>query len=273
MTIFRRSESEYKIGLIGYGAIGHKVADAIMDGEAGFCRLVAVLRQSDDTAIADFMMTNDQQLFFSQNFDLVIEAAGHQAVKQYAEPTFAQHADFLVTSIGVLADEELQKSLIKSAGNNKVRILLASGALPAVDWMSAVAQGTSCKVSIIQEKPVTSWRGTPAETLIDLDNISSAQCFFEGTARESASQFPQSSNITAMLALSTAGLDATDVKLVADPLAEKMRTLISFESELGQLEVTWHGLPSQSNSRTSVDVAFTVIKALRNLTSSMVSGV
>ena len=76
-----------------------------------------------------------------------------------------------------------------------------------------------------------------------------------------------------MLALSTVGLDATDVKLVADPLAEKMRTLISFESELGQLEVTWHGLPSQSNSQTSVDVAFTVIKALRNLTSSMVSGV
>ena len=273
MTIYRQPESKYKIGLIGFGAIGKVLADAIVKGEAGEVELVAVLRQSESPAQLDYLITNDEALFFNQEFDLVIEAAGQHALREYAERILDRQSDLLVTSMGALSDNEFQNTLIKSAQGNKVRVLLASGALPAVDWMTAVSGIGETRVSIRQEKPVDAWRGTAAEKIIDLDSLESAQCFFEGTAGEAASQFPKSSNITAMLALATVGMDATAVKLVADPTAEKMRTLISFASVLGDLEVVWHGIPTESNPRTSRDVAFTVIKAIRNLSSTMVVGV
>ncbi len=76
-----------------------------------------------------------------------------------------------------------------------------------------------------------------------------------------------------MLALATVGLDKTKVSLVADPVNDKMRTLISFKSDLGDLQLIWHGIPSGTNPRSSIDVAHTVIKALHNLTSNMVIGV
>ena len=273
MTIYRQPEGNYKIGLIGFGAIGTVLADAIVNGDAGETELVAVLRRSDAPANVDYLVTNDEAVFFRQDFDLVIEAAGQQALREYAERILDSQIDLLITSMGVLSDTDFKNILLESAQRNKVRLLLASGALPAVDWMSAVSGKGATRVSIRQEKPVDSWRGTAAETMIDFDSLDTAQCFFEGTAGEAASQFPQSSNITAMLALATVGMDATAVKLVADPRAEKMRTLISFASELGELEVVWHGIPAESNPRTSRDVALTVIKALRNLSSVMVVGV
>jgi aspartate dehydrogenase len=149
---------------------------------------------------------------------------------------------------------------------------LISGALPAVDWMAAAALSGACSAAITQEKPVASWRGTPAAEMIDLDDVKKPACFFEGTAREAASRFPKSSNITAMLALATAGLDKTKVRLVADPTRSEMHTVIDFSSRVGDLRVEWKGVPSETNPKTSADVPFTVIKALRNLTGVVCRG-
>lgn len=273
MTVYQAAEGKYKIGLIGYGAIGKVVATAIKEGHAGNCELVAVLRQNTGESRPDISVSTDTEAFFLNNYDLIVEAAGHEAVKSLARRCLELPADLLLTSIGVLSDDALQSSLINSASVSGSRMLLASGALPAIDWMSAAARGSECEVTITQEKPLASWCGTPAEKLIDKTLTAHAQCFFEGSARESASRFPRSSNITAMLALSTVGLDACQVRLVSDPESVKMRTLIDFSSSLGDLNVVWHGFPSIVNPRTSIDVAETVIKAIRNLTSTIVVGV
>ena len=129
------------------------------------------------------------------------------------------------------------------------------------------------RVTITQTKPVASWRGTPAEGMIDLDALVEEACFFAGSARESASTFAKSSNVTAILALSTIGLDATQVRLVADPTATAMHTSIEFKGEAGEVSVEWRGVPSAGNPSTSADVPLSVIKAIRNLSSPVWFGV
>jgi len=79
--------------------------------------------------------------------------------------------------------------------------------------------------------------------------------------------------LAAMLALSTAGMDSTKVKLVPDPTSMQMRTLIRFEGVAGNLHIEWHGVPSKINPSTSADVPLAVIKAIRNLTSTVCYGV
>jgi aspartate dehydrogenase len=138
--------------------------------------------------------------------------------------------------------------------------------------MGAAALSGDCSAVITQAKPVASWRGTPAAEIVDLDKVTRSTCFFEGTAREAASRFPKSSNITAMLALCTAGLDHTRVKLIADPASSQMHTLIDFVSGVGKLRVEWEGVPSEINPKTSADVPLTVIKAIRNLTNTVCYG-
>jgi aspartate dehydrogenase len=200
---------------------------------------------------------------------LVIEAAGQDALRMYGRQTLVQGLDLLATSIGVFTDENFFGELIQAAETSGARLLLASGALPAVDWMAAASLAGVESVSITQAKPVASWHGTPAAHMIDLDSLKETTCFFKGTAREAASQFPKSSNITAMLALATSGLDKTRVKLVADPTSFQMYTLIEFDGPAGSLRIEWSGVPSEKNPSTSADVPLTVVKAVRNLTSSV----
>ena len=268
------------VGLIGHGAIGRAVAQAITEGRAGNVVLKAILcrdvhkhrEENPASAHVNLTFTDDPEIFFRTPVDLVVEAAGQDALRQYGSRILDSGRHLLITSVGALTEDAFLGRLVKSAEKSRSRIFLISGALPAVDWMGAAALAGACSAAITQAKPAASWRGTPAAEMIDLDGLKRPTCFFEGTAREAASRFPKSSNITAMLALATAGLDKTKVKLVADPTRSEMHTVIDFRSEVGNLRVEWNGVPSETNPKTSADVPFTVIKALRNLTDTVCYG-
>ena len=266
-------EDPITIGLIGFGAIGQAVARAVVCGEAGNTRLASVLcRNPDKHALAlpfagsvPITVTADGDAFFGVAPGLVIEAAGQDALRQYGVRAIESGADLLATSIGAFADDLYFSSLTGLAQRLGRRVLLASGALPALDWMQSAALSGNCSAAITQTKPAASWRGTPAEALVDLDHLTEPRCFFQGNAREAAQRFPKSSNITAMLALATAGLDATTVCLIAAPDPGEMHTSIDFDSTAGSLKLDWRGVPSVLNPKTSTDVPLNVIKALKNL--------
>ncbi len=268
------------VGLIGHGAIGRAVAQAIAEGRAGnialraiLCRDVAKHRKENlSSAHVNLPFTDDPEMFFRTPLDLVVEAAGQDALRRYGSRVLDSGRHLLITSIGALTDDAFFGRLVESAQKGEARIFLISGALPAVDWMAAAALAGPCSATITQAKPVASWRGTPAAEIIDLGGVKESACFFEGTAREAASRFPKSSNITALLALATAGLDNTQVRLVADPTRSEMHTIIDFKSRVGNLRVEWSGAPSAANPKTSADVPFTVIKALRNLAETVCYG-
>lgn len=265
--------------MIGHGAIGRAVAGAVAEGRAGnvvlksiLCRDVQKHRESIASSPVARLFTGDPEAFFQTPFDLTIEAAGQDALRQYGCRVLDSGRHLFITSIGALTDDAFFERLRSSAEKAGARIFLISGALPAVDWMGAVALAGNCSAAITQAKPAASWLGTPAVEMVDLGGLKEPTCFFEGTAREAASRFPRSSNITAMLALATAGLDHTRVKLVADPTRAEMHTVIDFRSAAGSLRVEWNGAPSESNPKTSEDVPYTVIKALRNLTGTVCYG-
>ena len=267
------------VGLIGHGAIGRVVAEALLCGAAGSAVLTAVLcqdvsRHSGAAAYDEHgvLFTDDPAVFFACAPAVVVEAAGQAALHDYATRALRRGTELLVSSIGAFADEAYFNEVLEHAEHCEARIGLVSGALPAVDWLSAANLRGAKRVAIVQSKPVESWRGTRAEELIDLDVLSEPSCFFEGNAREAATQFPNSSNITAMLALCTVGMDDTLVKLMADPIEERMATHIEYEGEAGSLCIEWRGVPSVLNPRTSADVPLTIVRMLRDRASTISYG-
>ena len=95
--------------------------------------------------------------------------------------------------------------------------------------------------------------------------------FFEGTAREAASFYPKNSNILAMLALATSGLDETQVRLIADPKGISLH--LDYEGSAGTISVDVMGKKSPTNPRTSQVVPLSVIKALSNIVNPVAFGV
>lgn len=271
-----------KVGIIGLGAVGQTVASYIDNGQAGNVELVSLLCSDKKKNIArnkhqsehfQSIITDSSERFFEAHPDIVIEAAGQGILKNYGLDVLNRGIDLLVSSIGLFTDDEIHHQFIAAAEKSGAKVLLSSGALPAIDWMSAASLANVKRVSISQTKPTYSWQGTAAEQLIDLNQIQTTTCFFQGTAREAANIFPKSSNITAMLALATAGLDNTDVKLFADPVNTIMQTHVEFTSSVGAVQVHWEGVPSQLNPSTSADVPLAIVKSIRNLASQIIYGV
>ena len=221
----------------------------------------------------NILFTDDADAFFASSPDLVVEVAGQEAVEQYGIKALHTGADFMVSSIGAFTDDELYNNLSQCAVGVPGNLHLVAGALPGVGWMQGASSAKVYEVNITQTKPVTSWIGTPAEGMVDLHAVAEPVCFFTGTARTAAAVFRKSSNITAMLALSTIGMDKVQVALVADPKAKRMQTLIEFKGEAGELIIHWKGVPSMLNPSTSMDVALNVIKAINNICSSVKLGV
>jgi aspartate dehydrogenase len=215
-----------RIGLLGYGAIGKRVAEELLaqSGALGNAVLVAVLVRTARTADEvpkGVMFTTDEGSFYAADWDLCVEVAGQPAVRQCGEKVLRSGRNLLVSSIGAFTDDTLYVGLQAAAQQSGSQLLLASGAMPGVDWMSSVALAGSDRVCVTQTKPPKSWLGTPAEEEFDLLSLTEPTQLFAGSAREAASKFPKNSNVAAMLAIATAGLDRTQVCLMTDPTSTK----------------------------------------------------
>lgn len=279
---------------MGYGAIGAPVAHALLEGTHGMgdatcpCHLAAVLvstpRPRPPELPESVVWTTDPDEFFSAEWKLCAEAAGQPAVVAHAGRTMEAGRDLLVTSVGALTSDPLYESLIVSGSDpTNGRLLVAAGAMPAIDWMASASMGvpvTELDVTCTQTKPPASWMGARYDSssggqvadVMDFSSLTEPTAFFEGTAREAASNYPKNSNIAAMLALATAGLDNTRVRLVADPTPPK-RNLVSvaFRSPIGKLDVEVEGMQS-ANPRTGAVVPLTVLRAIKMRVAGIVLG-
>merc|ERR1711877_10536 len=106
-----------------------------------------------------------------------------------------------------------------------------------MDWMSSAAFEHLEEVSVVQIKNPDGWIGTPAEEKVDLMSLTRPETIFDGTAREAATLFPKNANISAALALATVGLDATRVRLVADPGVAGPMNKIELRGAAGELAI------------------------------------
>jgi aspartate dehydrogenase len=266
-----------KIGLIGLGTIGRAVARAVRDGRAGKAELAAVLvRDVSKVSTAEAkelrcQVTADADEFFASEMEVVIEAAGHSALRQYAERTLRSGRDLLAVSVGALADDELLASIKRAAEGSKRRLLIPSGALGALDAISAGAVGALDEVTLIARKPPAAWKGTPAED-VAARATDEPICFYEGRAREAARLFPQNINVVAALSLAGIGFDRTNIKMYADPLVKHNTFELVARGEFGEIKLELKNKPYPENPKTGHLVVMSVIKSIRRWQERVIVG-
>jgi aspartate dehydrogenase len=117
-------------------------------------------------------------------------------------------------------------------------------------------------VSYKGRKPPKGWIGSPAETVLDLDAITSPATHFAGTAREAALAYPKNANVAAAVALSGIGFDATTVELIADPTVTANIHEVYATGAFGTFSFTIAGAGLPDNPRSSALAAMSVVSDL-----------
>lgn len=247
------------LGLIGHGAIGGGI---LADLPEGVSRVTLLVRPGR-VAPAGVTAVGDPASLLSARPDLVVECAGHGAVRDAVPGLLRAGIDTVVVSVGALADAGLETAL-RAAAAGGGRLILPAGAVGGIDLLSALSGAGPVEVRYTGTKPPAAWRGTPAEALLDLDALSAPATFFEGTAREAASAYPKNANVAATLALAGAGFDATRVALVADPAAPGNLHACEVRSGIARFEIRVENRPSAGNARTSAATIHSALREIRN---------
>jgi aspartate dehydrogenase len=243
------------IGIIGYGAIADAMIDALerrdaMEALKAVLVRPARLAAAREKAAGRFTVVDSLEDLLQLDPGIVVEAAGHGAVHEFGPRLLAQGFDFLVSSVGALADRQLSRQLTSAAAKGS-ELWIAGGAVAGIDGLLAARTCGLHSVTYASTKFPLSWKGTAAEPTLAKSGMERRIVFFRGTAREAATQYPQNANVGATIALASLGLDHTTVELISDPDITGPLGVITAEGEFGRFTFECLALASQTNPKTS----------------------
>jgi aspartate dehydrogenase len=260
-----------RIGVIGGGVIARLILEHLARGELGDFEVGAIVGRSDASrgkALAaeygvPFVIGLDALL--AQTPDAVVEAASHDAVREYAAPLLERGVAVIVLSGGALCDDALRSKLERLAAEKRTLLYVPSGGIGGLDALKAVCVAGADEVEIAVTKPPAAWKDIPyVERLgVDLDRLDRATILFEGTAREGVPHFPANVNIAAVLSMAGIGFDRTRLKVVADPALKLNTHYINIRGRTGAISIKFESVPSPDNPKTAMLACYSALAALK----------
>jgi aspartate dehydrogenase len=243
-----------RIGLVGCGTIGSRVARAIERNYSHVACLVAVYDHDRTRALQLQRRLSHPPRFCSlseliRRSQLVIEAASPDAARAVVPKALRSGREVLVMSVGGLLNDRAWRRLVKRRGN----VYIPSGALAGLDGVKALAVGRIRSVSLTTRKPPNALAGAPYLTRrkIDLSRCRRPITVFDGTARAVVKAFPQNTNVAAALTFASGVSDARPrVRVIADPSVRINSHEIDVIGDAGRIRCRIESRPS-SNPKTS----------------------
>lgn len=264
--------SVIKIGLLGCGSIGTTIAEAAQGDSSIHADLVGLFDTEWSRAErlkrelgVDLKVAYSFEEFLELPFDLLLECASQEAVKNYAEKALRAGKDLLIMSVGALMDEPFWHRLSLAATEARRNLYLPSGAIGGLDLVRAANQGRLYEVCLTTEKNPHALSGAPYFQARGLspDDIRERTVLYEGPAQEAVKLFPANVNVAATLSLAALGGQKTKVRIVADPRLTVNIHEIEVKGDFGEAKITVKNLPHPNNPKTSYLAALSAIETLR----------
>lgn len=264
-----------KVALIGYGAVGAGVARMIREGAAGPVTLAAVVvrdpdRHADHAADLGVPFVADGNALLVLRPDVVLECGGHDAFRQHVPTILAAGIDVIAISVGALADPDLLAEVERSAAAGGSRLRIPSGAIAALDAISAAAvSGLDRVVHSVRKPPPTLLPADEARAVIESGE---PRVLYDGPARAATQLFPANVNVVAAVSLAGIGLDRTEARVIADPAVHHNTHELEVIGDFGRLTVKMENIPSNENPKTGRIVPASLVRALRALSERVLVG-
>jgi len=239
-----------RVGLIGCGAIGTVLAEAI-ERKLIVCDELVVFdidvskaqKLKSALKLPIRIVANVDELFVAEP-RVIVEAAGQQAVQEYYTRLLTSEVDFIIMSTGALLDLD----------TSSPRLHFPAGAIGGLDALSAAANAGIDALTLTSRKNPKALGKTNTEESI----------VYEGYAEEAAKQFPREMNVAATLAL-TVKPSKIKVKVVSDPAIKRNTHEIQVKWRFGEMTMRFANDPHPDNSHTSALAAWSAIKLLQKL--------
>jgi aspartate dehydrogenase len=256
-----------KVGIVGMGVIGHRVADAVTRGIPGTALVGVSVRKP--VSAGSYPVLPLPALI--ERSDLIVEAATQAALREFGPAVLAAGKHLMVLSVGALVG--VLEDWARLAEKHGCRILVPSGAIAGLDGVKGAREGVIDAVTMETRKPPRGLAGAPyiEQHRIDLDAITRETLIFEGSAADAVVAFPANVNVVAALSLAGIGPQRTRIKIYAVPGQARNQHRITVHGEFGTLRIEVENVPSE-NPRTGRLSYLSAIAMLREMGASVQVG-
>ncbi len=239
-----------RVGLIGAGAIGTVLAEAIQRNLIICDELIIYdvdLQRAQNLKNKLYFQTkivNNIDALIAQKPKVIIEAASQQAITEYFTKLLDADVDVIVMSTGALL----------KLGTGSPRIHFPPGAVGGLDALSSATIAGINEITLTTHKPPKALGKDNTEELI----------VYEGHAAEAAQRFPREMNVAATLAL-TVKPTKVKVQVISDPKVKRNTHEINIKWRYGEMRLQFANDPHPDNPHTSALAAWSAIKLLKTL--------
>jgi aspartate dehydrogenase len=261
-----------KVALLGGGTIARLFLEHIQRGDLGDgIEVVAVVGQSSKSRgralAAEFgvpYMTDLESLVAARP-DVVVEAASHQAVREYGEALLQNGIAVIVLSGGALCDDDLRARLETAATTSGALLYVPSGGIGGLDALKGACVAGVDDVQITVMKPPAAWKNIEhvEKMNVDLDHLAEPRTLYDGAARGGVPLFPANVNIAAVLSMAGIGFDRTRLKVLAVPGLTHNTHMIEIRGKSGNITVKLENVPAPDNPKTAWLACYSALAALK----------
>ena len=243
-------KAKKKVGLIGCGAIGTVLAEAI-ERKLVVCDELVVYDVDNSKAqklkgAIKFPVTIVKSVdeLLAARPKVVVEAASQQAAREFVPKIASSGVQVIVLSTGALLGLDVDWR----------RVHVPSGAIGGLDALSSASLAGIDEVILTSRKnPKALGKNNKVEVVV-----------YEGYAEEAAKLFPREMNVAATLALAVKPAKVK-VRVVSDPAVKRNTHEIQVKWRFGEMFLRFANDPHPDNLHTSALAAWSAIKLLQNL--------
>jgi aspartate dehydrogenase len=273
----KSDRGKLKLGVVGCGAIGSRIALSVMkelkesftlsalyDIDAARVERLAVRLKVRGASVK----TLDDLI---RRSDIVVEAVNTPATAEIVRKSLKEGKNILVMSIGRLLNDS---SLFSLAQRSKGQLLLPSGAVAGLDAVKAASLLGITTLTLTSRKPPAGFADNPyiKEKGISLKGLTKDVVLFDGKVKDAVRNFPQNINVAAAVALSAGPKAKLRVRIIASPEVKRNTHEVVLEGAFGRITTKTENTVCPDNPKTSYLAVMSGIRTLQGFASNIKIG-
>ena len=263
-----KSKAKVKIGILGCGAIGTRIARSIKTECEDLACVTALFDINPAKALnlsKHLPQKNIVQKTYAQllnHCDLVVEAVNAPDTYELIRQALIAKKDVLVMSVGKMLDGE---AILKLAQKQNCRLLIPSGAIAGIDAIKAASLGKIHRIILTTRKPIYGFADNTyvQQKRINLSQITKETVLFDGNVKEAVKCFPQNINVAATISLASSAKDKLRIRIATSPEFKVNSHEIEVTGEFGRMVTKTENVVCPDNPKTSYLAVLSAIVTLK----------
>lgn len=266
--LMTKSKAKIKVGILGCGAIGSRIAKSIKsecEDKATVSAIFDINPAKSQVLQKHLPNKNIVKKSYSELLnacDLLVEAVNAPDTNHLVRQALLAKKDVLVMSVGKFIDGE---SILKLAQKQGARLLIPSGAIAGIDAIKAAALKRIDSITLTTRKPIYGFADNAyvQARRINLSQIKKETILFDGNVKEAVKCFPQNINVAATIALASNAKDKLRIRISTSPEFKVNSHEIEVVGEFGRLVTRTENVVCPDNPKTSHLAVLSAVQALK----------